>query len=70
MLVMFSGTIYVIAKQNAELFLALPFASLDIGLANRRQAIKDLLWKAAAVFLVFGVIDLFRQRRRYTKGLR
>jgi flagellar biosynthetic protein FlhB len=70
MLVIFGGTIYVIAKQNAEVFLSLPFASLDIGLQTVAAAIKDLLWKAAAVFLVFGLIDLFRQRRRYTKGLK
>ena len=70
MLVIFSGAIYLIAKQNAEVFLLLPFASLDIGLQKVAAAIKDLLWKAAAVFLVFGLIDLFRQRRRYTKGLR
>ena len=33
-------------------------------------SIKDILWKAAAVFLVFGVIDLVRQKRRFTKDLR
>jgi len=70
MLVLFAGTIYLVAKQNAELFLMLPFASLDLGLQKVGGAIKDLLWKAAAVFLVFGFIDLFRQRRRYTKSLR
>ncbi|HEV8490642.1 MAG TPA: EscU/YscU/HrcU family type III secretion system export apparatus switch protein, partial [Candidatus Angelobacter sp.] len=32
MLIIFSGTIYLIAKQNAEVFLSLPFASLDISL--------------------------------------
>jgi len=70
MLVLFSGTIYLIAKQNSEIFLSLPFASLDVGLERVAGALKDLLWKAAAVFLVFGLIDLFRQRRRYTKGLK
>jgi flagellar biosynthetic protein FlhB len=70
MLIIFSSTIYLIAKQNAEVFLSLPFASLDIGLQTVALAIKDLLWKAAAVFLVFGLIDLFRQRRKYTKGLK
>ena len=70
MLIIFGSTIYFIAKQNAEVFLSLPFASLDIGLKTVALAIKDLLWKAAAVFLVFGLIDLFRQRRKYTKGLK
>jgi flagellar biosynthetic protein FlhB len=29
-----------------------------------------VLWKAAALFLVWGVVDLFRQRRRYERDLR
>lgn len=70
MLIVFSGTIYIIAKQNAEIFLSLPFVSLEIGLQKVAGAIKDLLWKAGAVFLVFGLVDLFRQRRRYMKDLR
>ncbi len=70
MLVVFGATIYVIAKQNAEAFLALPFASLDLGLQKLALSLKDLLWKAAGVFLIFGVIDLFRQHRRFMKELR
>lgn len=70
MLVVFSGTIYLIAKQNAEIFLSLPFASLEIGLTKVAGSMKELLWKAAGVFLVFGLVDLFRQQRKYTKGLR
>jgi flagellar biosynthesis protein FlhB len=70
MLVVFSGTIYLIAKQNAEIFLSLPFASLEIGLTKVAGSFKELLWKAAGVFLVFGLVDLFRQQRKYTKGLR
>jgi flagellar biosynthetic protein FlhB len=70
MLVVFAATIYLIAKQNAELFLSLPFASLDVGVQKLGMSMKDLLWKAAGVFLAFGVIDLFRQQRRFTKQLR
>jgi flagellar biosynthetic protein FlhB len=70
MLVVFSSTIYLVAKQNAEDFLGLPFASLEVGLQKAGVAVKDLLWKGAAVFLVFGLVDLFRQRRRFTKDLR
>ena len=68
MLIVFGATIYLIARQNAELFLSLPFTSLEIGLQKVGSAIKDLLWKAAAVFLVFGLVDLFRQNRRFTEG--
>jgi len=70
MLVLFAATIYLIAKENAEAFLALPFASLEVGLQKVGASIKELLWKAAGVFLVFGIVDLFRQRRRFMKDLR
>jgi flagellar biosynthetic protein FlhB len=70
MLILFGWTIYVIARQNAEIFLALPFASLDIGLQKVGGALKDLLWKAAALFVVLGVIDLVRQKKRYIKQLK
>jgi len=70
MLIVFGATIYLIAKQNAELFLSLPFASLDIGLQKAAIAMKDLLWKAAAVFLAFGMFDLVRQQRRFMKEMR
>jgi flagellar biosynthetic protein FlhB len=70
MLVVFSATIFVIARQNAEAFLALPFASLEVGLQTVAASIKQLLWKAAAAFLLFGIVDLIRQHRRYMKSLR
>jgi flagellar biosynthetic protein FlhB len=70
MLVVFAGTIYAIASQNAERFLALPFASLQVGLTTVGMSLKDLLWKATGVFVVFGVVDLFRQRRRFMKEMR
>jgi flagellar biosynthesis protein FlhB len=70
MLVVFGSAIYLVAKQNAEVFLGLPFASLEVGLQKAGAAVKDLLWKGAAVFLVFGLFDLFRQRRRFTQDLR
>src|ERR1035438_2368439 len=70
MLIVFAFTIYLIAQKNAELFLSLPFASLEVGLLKAGSAIKDLLWKAAAVFLVFGLVDLLRQRRHFAKDMR
>jgi len=70
MLVVFSATIFYIAQENAGLFLALPFASLNVGLARIAGSLKELLWKATAVFIAFGVLDYARQRNRYMKHLR
>lgn len=69
MIVVFGATIYAIAKDNASIFLALPFASLEVGLSKIGDALQQLLWKGAAVFIVFGVVDWVRQRRRFTKSL-
>ena len=70
MLVLFALVIVSIARQNADLFLTLPFMSLDTGLLKVGGSIKDILWKAAGMFLVFGLIDLFRQKRKFMKDLR
>lgn len=70
MLVVFGGMIYVVTQQNAETFLAIPFASLPIALSTIGGALKQLLWKAAAIFVFFAVIDFVRQRKLYRKGLR
>jgi flagellar biosynthesis protein FlhB len=35
-----------------------------------RSLCMDLLWKAAALFLFFGFVDFFRQKRRFAKQMR
>jgi len=66
MLVLFGFAIFSIARQNAEAFFSLPFSSLDVGLLKVGASLKDILWKAAGLFLLFGIIDLVRQKRRFT----
>lgn len=70
MLVVFSAAIYYTAEKNAEVFLALPFASLDVGLQTVGASLKQLLWKGAGLFVVFGIVDLFRQHRKLMKELK
>ena len=50
-------------------FLRLTFEPVPLGAAEIFRSVEDLLWKALAVFLVFGGIDLFRQYRRHMKAL-
>jgi flagellar biosynthetic protein FlhB len=50
--------------------MALPFQGVEPGFRMVCASLGTLLWKACGVFLVFGAVDLFRQRRRYRKDLR
>lgn len=50
-------------------FLQLSFQPLTTGAAQIFYSIDDMLWKAAAVFLLFGAVDFFRQYRRHMKML-
>lgn len=69
-LVVFGISIYAYSAANIEAFLSLPLYPLRAGLYLFRESIWDLLKKAAALFLVLGLVDLFRQYRRYRKELR
>lgn len=70
MLVIFSAAIYSIVRRNASLFFALPFTSLETGLITVGASIKDVLWKAVGLFLLFGFVDLWRQQRRFMDNLK
>lgn len=66
----FGGAVWVVARDNIEAFLLLPLQHPTAGVRATGAVILALLWKAAVVFLVFGCIDLVRQRRRWQNQLR
>jgi len=66
----FGVTLYWLVVNNAQQLLAVPLSTLPAGLAVMRSLAMSLLWKAAALFVLFGVIDFFRQKRRFTKQMR
>ena len=70
MLPLFLYAVYVIASSNIAAFLGLPLLGVEAGLQRLGVSIQELLWKATALFLILGCIDLVRQRRRYQKDLR
>lgn len=70
MLAVFGGAIYVVVESNLEDFLGLPLAPLPLSLTLIGDSLKDLFWKAAGVFVLFGMVDLARQQRKYQKDLR
>ena len=60
----------MVARDRIELFLALPFQSVESGFAVLGMSLMTLFWKAAFVFIVVGAIDLVRQLKRYNTQLK
>jgi flagellar biosynthetic protein FlhB len=55
---------------HAELLLRLPMESVRAAAAQVADSVDGLLWKAAALFIVFGAFDLFQQYRKRIEGLK
>jgi flagellar biosynthetic protein FlhB len=70
MLPLFGMAVYGIVRDNLLAYMALPFQGVESGFHQVCGSFGTLLWKACGVFLLFGAVDLFRQRRRYRKDLR
>jgi flagellar biosynthetic protein FlhB len=70
MLPVFGMAVYGIIRDNLFAYMALPFQGVESGFGQVCGSLGTLLWKACAVFLVFGAVDLLRQRSRYRKDLK
>jgi flagellar biosynthetic protein FlhB len=70
LLALLSITIFVFLRANAEDLLRMPFQSVSVASAQIGAFLTALMWKAAALFIVFGSVDLFRQYRKHMSGLR
>jgi flagellar biosynthetic protein FlhB len=66
----FGATIYWIVTKSGERLLMIPISSFQVGLEMLRSLVMDLLWKAAALFLLFGFVDFLRQKRKFSKQMR
>ncbi|MEO8659294.1 MAG: EscU/YscU/HrcU family type III secretion system export apparatus switch protein [Bryobacteraceae bacterium] len=70
MLPVFGVVIYALVADNFEAYLTLPLKSINAGAVQLSGSIFALLWKAAGLFLVFGCVDMFRQRMRYQQDMK
>ncbi len=66
----FGTTLYWIVTKSGERLLMVPLSSFQVGLETMRSLAMDLLWKASALFLLFGFIDFYRQKRKFAKEMR
>jgi flagellar biosynthetic protein FlhB len=62
--------VYYEVTENLASFLDLPWMGAQVAAARVGGALETLLWRAAGLFLVLGLIDLFWQRHRYTNQLK
>src|SRR5579883_925296 len=70
LLVVFGVTIYWVIAHNAGRLYALPLSDLATGLETVRAICMDVIWKAAAFFLLIGLFDLFREKRRFANRMK
>jgi flagellar biosynthetic protein FlhB len=67
---LFLYLIFRVSWQNLDLYLSLPHVSTTAAVAQAGALIESLLWKAAAAFMILGLIDLAWERQRFTRNLR
>jgi len=70
LLPLFLFVVYLVVEDQIDSFLSLPLLGAAAGLHRVGTSIEELLWRAAGLFLVLGLVDLARTRRRYRKDLR
>ena len=70
LLVIFGFFLWWLADRNAQMIFVLPLSSLEVGLRKAYSVCMEVLWKGAALLLVFGFVDLFRKKRRYMNEMR
>ena len=70
MIPVFFLSVYFLLKDDFQSYLLLPLRSVTAGSVHVGATIQALLWKASFVFMVFGAVDLLRQKRRYTQELK
>jgi flagellar biosynthetic protein FlhB len=70
LLPVFTIAVWAIVSENLVAFAKLPLTATYSGAQKVADSLLALLWRAAFVFAVFGIVDLFRQRRRHASELR
>jgi flagellar biosynthetic protein FlhB len=70
MLPAFGAAIYFIARDSLLRHSGLPLQGVAVGVSQVGASVMDLLWKCSGVFLVFGVVELAREKFRHSRDLR
>jgi len=70
MIPVFGAAVYYLVSDDFTNYLSMPLKNLSLSAAQMGTSIEALLWKASFLFLVFGAVDLIRQKRRHQNELK
>lgn len=70
MIPVFGAAVYLLVRDDFENYLSLPLKNIPLSAAHLGSSLQALLWKASALFVVFGAVDLLRQKRRHLNQLK
>lgn len=70
MLPLLLGAVYLVVSENIDEFMRLPVMDMNRSVRCLGGAIESLLLRSAALLLVWGAFDMFRQQRKYMRELR
>jgi flagellar biosynthetic protein FlhB len=70
LLLVLGVTLYWVSAREISRMLLVPLSSLQVGLAEMQALCLAVLWKAAAFFLLFGMIDFARQKHKFSKQMK
>jgi flagellar biosynthetic protein FlhB len=70
MLPVFGMAVYYVVADNLDKYIALPLRAVPSGATMVAGGVQTLLWKASFVFVIFGLVDLIRQKQRYQGELK
>ena len=62
--------VYLIVRERIDQLMLLPLQGVSAGARAIGDSVLTLLWRAAGLFIVFGLVNLFRQQRQYEADLR
>ena len=70
MIPVFGVVLYILVRDNFDSYFLLPLRTVTSGALLVAGSIQTLLWKAATLFVIFGAVDLIRQKQRHQKQLK
>ena len=62
--------VYLVARERIESIVLLPLQGVPAGVRMVGDSVLKLLWRAAGLFVVLGLVNLFRQQRQYEGDLK